>query len=70
MAYAVTYLFGAGGTAYFLVAFGFRMLDRDMASRCKEYEAETGRQDPPPTPSTPTRTGPSAPIAWPGYRKA
>ncbi len=42
MAYAVTYLFGAGGTAYFLVAFGFRMLDRDMASRCKEYEEKLG----------------------------
>ena len=42
MAYAVTYLFGAGGTAYFLVAFGFRMLDRDMAKRCKEYEQELG----------------------------
>jgi putative transport protein len=42
MAYAVTYLFGAGGTAYFLVAVGFRMLDRDMAGRCKEYEKELG----------------------------
>jgi putative transport protein len=43
MAYAVTYLFGAGGTAYFLVAFGFRMLDRDMAKRCKEFEQEMGK---------------------------
>jgi putative transport protein len=42
MAYAVTYLFGAGGTAYFLVAFGFRILDRDMARRCKEFEQELG----------------------------
>jgi putative transport protein len=42
MAYAVTYLFGAGGTAYFLVAVGFRMLDRDMAKRCKEFEQTLG----------------------------
>ena len=27
-------------------------------------------KDPPPTRSAPTRTGPFAPIAWPGYRKA
>ena len=42
IAYAVTYLFGAGGTAYFLVAVGFRMLDCDMAARCKEYEQTLG----------------------------
>ena len=42
MAYAVTYLFGAGGTAYFLVAVGFRMLDRDIAARCREYEQRLG----------------------------
>ena len=42
MAYAVTYLFGAAGTAYFLVTIGSRMLDRNVAERCKEYERELG----------------------------
>lgn len=42
MGYAVTYLFGAAGTAYFLVTIGFRLLDRDVAARCREYERELG----------------------------
>lgn len=46
MGYAVTYLFGAAGTAYFLVTIGFRMLDRDMVARCREYEKELGGAEP------------------------
>lgn len=42
MAYAVTYLFGAAGTSYFLVTIGFRLLDRDVAARCREYERTLG----------------------------
>ncbi len=42
MAYAVTYLFGAAGTAYFLTTLGFRMLDTDVVARCKEYEQNLG----------------------------
>lgn len=45
MGYAVTYLFGAAGTAYFLITIGFRMLDRDLPARCKEYEKELGGAD-------------------------
>ncbi|MBL8002096.1 MAG: hypothetical protein JNL05_09060 [Flavobacteriales bacterium] len=42
MAYAVTYLFGAAGTAYFLTSIGFRMLDKDVTARCREYERSLG----------------------------
>lgn len=45
MGYAVTYLFGAAGTAYFLVTIGFRMLGRDTAARCREYEQHLGAGD-------------------------
>lgn len=45
MGYAVTYLFGAAGTAYFLVTVGFRMLDRDVKARCRELERELGGAD-------------------------
>ncbi len=42
MGYAVTYLFGAAGTAYFLVTIGFRMLGRDVPAQCRAYERELG----------------------------
>jgi putative transport protein len=44
MAYAVTYLFGAAGTAYFLTTLGFRMLDKDVVARCREYEKSLGAE--------------------------
>ncbi len=44
MAYAVTYLFGAAGTAYFLTTLGFRMLDKDVVARCREYERSLGAE--------------------------
>lgn len=42
MAYAVTYIFGTAGTAWFMVAIGTRLLDKDVAARCKELEASMG----------------------------
>jgi len=47
MAYAVTYIFGTAGTAWFMVAIGAKILDKDVAARCKELEVSMGaaRQD-------------------------
>jgi putative transport protein len=48
MAYAVTYLFGTAGTAWFMVAIGAKLLDKDVAARCRELEAgmgSTGQDD-------------------------
>lgn len=42
MAYAVTYIFGTAGTAWFLVALGTKMLDKDVKARCQELKASMG----------------------------
>jgi putative transport protein len=42
MAYAVTYIFGTAGTAWFMAALGTKLLDRDVAARCRELEASMG----------------------------
>jgi putative transport protein len=42
MAYAVTYIFGTAGTAWFMVAIGAKLLDKDVAARCKELEVSMG----------------------------
>jgi putative transport protein len=42
MAYAVTYIFGTAGTAWFMVAIGTKLLDKDVGARCKELETRMG----------------------------
>ncbi len=42
VAYAVTYLFGTAGSAWFLSSMGPKLLRVDLAKECKEYEAKMG----------------------------
>lgn len=42
VAYAVTYLFGTAGSAWFLSSVGPKLLGVDLAKSCKEYELEKG----------------------------
>ncbi len=42
VAYAVTYIFGTAGTAWFLSAAGPKILGNDVLKRTKEYEAKLG----------------------------
>jgi putative transport protein len=42
VAYAVTYLFGTAGSAWFLASVGPKLLRIDLAKECKEYEAKMG----------------------------
>ena len=42
VAYAVTYLFGTAGSAWFLASMGPKLLRVDLAKECKEYEAKMG----------------------------
>lgn len=42
MAYAVTYIFGTAGTAWFMAAIGTRLLDKDVVARCRELEERMG----------------------------
>jgi putative transport protein len=42
VAYAVTYLFGTAGSAWFLASMGPKLLGVDLAKECKEYEAKLG----------------------------
>ena len=42
VAYAVTYLFGTAGSAYFLASIAPRLLGVDLVKECKEYEAKLG----------------------------
>lgn len=42
VAYAVTYLFGTAGSAWFLSSMGPKLLRIDLAKECKEYEAKMG----------------------------
>jgi putative transport protein len=42
VAYAVTYLFGTAGSAWFLASVGPRLLRVDIAKACKEYEDKMG----------------------------
>jgi putative transport protein len=42
VAYAVTYLFGTAGSAWFLASVGPRILGIDLAKSCKEYEDKMG----------------------------
>jgi putative transport protein len=42
VAYAVTYLFGTAGSAWFLASMGPRLLRVDLAKACKEYEDKMG----------------------------
>jgi putative transport protein len=42
VAYAVTYLFGTAGSAWFLASVGPRLLRVDLAKACKEYEDKMG----------------------------
>ena len=42
VAYAVTYLFGTAGSAWFLSSIGPKLLGVDLAKECKEYEAKIG----------------------------
>lgn len=42
VAYAVTYIFGTAGTAWFLASIGPKMLGGDIVKQTKEYEATLG----------------------------
>ena len=42
VAYAVTYLFGTAGSAWFLASIGPKLLGVDLVKECKEYEAKLG----------------------------
>jgi putative transport protein len=42
VAYAVSYLFGTAGSAWFLASIGPKLLRVDLAKACAEYEAEHG----------------------------
>ena len=42
VAYAVTYLFGTAGSAWFLASVGPKLLGVDLAKECKEYEDKMG----------------------------
>ena len=42
VAYAVTYLFGTAGSAWFLASMGPRLLGVDLVKECKEYEEKMG----------------------------
>ncbi len=42
VAYAVTYLFGTAGSAWFLASIGPKLLRVDLAKSCKEYEEKMG----------------------------
>lgn len=42
VAYAVTYLFGTAGSAWFLASIGPKILRVDLAKACKEYENKMG----------------------------
>ena len=42
VAYAVTYLFGTAGSAWFLASIGPKLLRVDLAKECAEYEVEMG----------------------------
>jgi putative transport protein len=42
VAYAVTYLFGTAGSAWFLASIGPKLLGVDLAKECAEYEAKMG----------------------------
>lgn len=42
VAYAVTYLFGTAGSAWFLASMGPKLLRVDLAKECANYEAKTG----------------------------
>jgi putative transport protein len=42
VAYAVTYLFGTAGSAWFLASMGPKLLRVDLAKACKEYEDKMG----------------------------
>ena len=42
VAYAVTYLFGTAGSAWFLASMGPRILGVDLVKECKEYEEKLG----------------------------
>ena len=45
VAYAVTYLFGTAGSAWFLSSIGPKLLRVNLAKECAEYEAKMGRRD-------------------------
>lgn len=42
VAYAVTYIFGTAGTAWFLASIGPKLLGKDIIRQTKEYEASLG----------------------------
>jgi len=42
VAYAVTYIFGTAGTAWFLASIGPKLLSKDIIKETKEYEATLG----------------------------
>jgi putative transport protein len=42
VAYAVTYLFGTAGSAWFLASVGPKLLGVDLAKECADYEAKMG----------------------------
>ena len=42
VAYAVTYLFGTAGSAWFLASIGPRLLGVNLEKECKDYEAKMG----------------------------
>jgi len=45
IAFAVTFIFGTAGTAWFLSAIGPRMLGVDLAEECRKLEAEMGEDE-------------------------
>ncbi len=45
IAYAVTYLFGTAGSAWFLASIGPKLLRVDLAKECADYEAKMGQLD-------------------------
>jgi putative transport protein len=42
VAYAVTYIFGTAGTAWFLASIGPKLISRDIVQETREYEASLG----------------------------
>ena len=56
IAYAVTYPFGAAGTAWFLATIGPKLLRVDLAAACKELEKKLGTGDTEPGVGTGYRT--------------
>jgi putative transport protein len=49
IAFAVTYIFGTAGVAWFLAALGPKILGVDLAAACRQLESELGGDEPDPS---------------------